>query len=158
MRHFCSYFHQNTQLSFDTQGKKMTKPVVDQLKKMTAEVVSDKKFCKAMTSYVEEDKRDLLSVTVFDGKTQFSASPKIAKLMESHPDVLEVLKEIFEKNLVVEEGVLEKPELKIVADVSLPFLFAPFKDKTRGWTKDNVSEQLTLYLNILGYGIGPIWG
>ena len=33
-------------------------------------------------------------------------------------------------------------------------LFAPFKDKARGWTKETVSEQLTLYLNILGYGYG----
>ena len=44
--------------------------------------------------------------------------------------------------------------MKVFGDDSLPHLFAPFKDKTRGWTKDNVSEQLTLYLNLLGYGIG----
>ena len=154
MRPVCSYFHQNTQLEFDAHSTKMTKPVVEQLKKMTAEVVADKKFCKAMTSYVEEDKRNLLTVTVFDGKTTFSASPKIARIMEDHPDVLETLKEIFEKKLAVQEDVLEKPDLKVVTDISLPFLFAPFKDKKRGWTKDNVSEQLILYLNILGYGIG----
>ena len=131
----------------------MTKPVVE-LKKMLAEVVADKKFCKAMTCYVEDDSRDLFSVTVFNGKAQFSASPKVAKLMEDHPDVLGALKEVFEKKLVVEEEVVEKPELKIVEDVALPLLFAPFKDKTRGWTIDNVEVQLTVYLNILGYGIG----
>ena len=98
---------------------------------MTAEVVADKKFCKAMTCYVEEDKRNLLTVTVFDGKTYFSASPKIARIMEDHPDVLETLKEIFEKKLGVQEDVLEKPDLKVVTDISLPVLFAPFKDKKR---------------------------
>ena len=127
MRPVCSYFHQNAQLEFDAQSTKMTKPVVEQLKKMTAEVVADKKFCKAMTCYVEEDKRNLLTVTVFDGKTYFSASPKIARIMEDHPDVLETLKEIFEKKLTVQEDVLEKPDLKVVTDISLPFLFAPFK-------------------------------
>ena len=33
-------------------------------------------------------------------------------------------------------------------------LSCPFKDKSRGWSKDTVSEQLTLYFNILGYGYG----
>lgn len=121
---------------------------------MNEEVISDKKFCKAMSCYVEEDNRDLFTVTVFDGKSQFSASPRIAKIMEDHPNVLELLKGVFENELGPKEAVVEKPEVKVLGDISLPLLFAPFKDKTRGWTKDNVSEQLTLYLNILGYGIG----
>ena len=115
---------------------------------MNKEVVSDKKFCKAMSCYVEEDNRDLFTVTVFDGKSQFSASPRIAKIMEDHPNVLELLKGVFEKQLGAKEVVLEKPELKVLGDTSMPPLFAPFKDKTRGWTMNNVSEQLTLYFNI----------
>ena len=47
--------------------------MMEAMKKMNKEVVSDKKLCKAMTCYVEEDKRDLFTVTVFDGKSQFSA-------------------------------------------------------------------------------------
>ena len=122
--------------------------MMEAMKKMNKEVVSDKKLCKAMTCYVEEDKSDLFTVTVFDRKSQFSASPRIAKIMEDHPNVLELLKGVFEKQLGAKEVVLEKPELKVLGDTSLPLLFAPFKDKTRGWTKDNVSEQLTLYFNI----------
>ena len=68
--------------------------------------------------------------------------------MGDHPNVLELLKGVFEKQLGAKEVILENPELKVLGDTSLPFLFAPFKDKTRGWTKDNVSEQLTLYFNI----------
>ena len=58
-------------------------------------MVSDRKFCNAMTCYVQEKKRDLFSVTVFDGKAQFSASPKIGKIMEEKPDVMELLKGVF---------------------------------------------------------------
>ena len=132
----------------------MTKIVMEELKKMTADVVGDKKFSKAMTSYVEEEKRDLLSVTVFNGKAYFNASPKVAKIMEEHPDVMEALTDIFEKNLLDDDEKLEKPELKVAESIALPLLFAPFKEKKMGWTKENVSEQLTLYLNILGYGVG----
>ena len=127
---------------------------MEEIKKMNRETVSDKKFCKAMTCYVEEDKRDLLAVTVFDGKPQFSASPQIAKIMEDHPHVLLLLKGVFENQLGAKEVVEEKLEVKVLGDTSLPLLFAPFKDKESGWTKENGSEQLTLYFNLLGYGIG----
>ena len=38
--------------------------------------------------------------------------------------------------------------------MQLPKLFAPFKEKLRGWVKDKVADQLTLYLNVLGFGRG----
>ena len=79
-----------------------------------------------MTCYVQEKKRDLFSVTVFEGKAQFSASPKIGKVMEDHPDVMELLKGVFQKQLAVEKDDLEEPELKVFGDVSLPLLLAPF--------------------------------
>ena len=81
-------------LQFDNQPK-MTRAVVDEIKKMTTDVISDRKFCKAMACYVQEEKRYLFSVTVFDGKAQFSASPKIGKIMEEKPDVMELLKGVF---------------------------------------------------------------
>ena len=68
--------------------------------------------------------------------------------MEDYPDVLLLLKGVFENQLGAKEVVEEKLEVIVLGDTSLPLLFAPFKDKTRGWTKDNVSEQLTLYFNI----------
>ena len=44
------------QFQFDNQPK-MTKAVVDEIKKMTTDVISDRKFCKAMTCYVQEEKK-----------------------------------------------------------------------------------------------------
>ena len=41
----------------------MTKQIIQGLKRQTAEVVADKKFSKVMDAYVEEDKRELFSVT-----------------------------------------------------------------------------------------------
>ena len=131
-----------------------TKKIVEALKRKTAEVVSDKKFAKAMTTYVQEERRELLSVTLFDGKSYFSASPKVAKLMEDNPEVMKKLVEIFEETLVVDNVEEEKPEIKENQKTLLPPLFAPFQDKSRGWNRETVSEQVTLYFNILGYGYG----
>ena len=133
-----------------------TKKIIEELKRKTAEVVADKKFTKAMTSYVQEERRELLSVTLFDGKSYFSASPKVAKLMEENPTVMQKLVQIFEEKLVVEEEKEkeEKPEIKENQKTLLPLLFAPFQDKSRGWNRETVSEQVTLYFNILGYGYG----
>ena len=50
----------------------MTKEIIQGLKRQTAEVVADKKFSKVMDAYVEEDKRELFSVTLFNGKPNFS--------------------------------------------------------------------------------------
>lgn len=131
-----------------------TKKIVEELKRKTTEVVADKKFTKAMTTYVQQEKRQLLSVTLFDGKSYFTASPKVAKLMEENPTVMEKLVEIFEEKLEVDNVKEEKPEIKENQETILPLLFAPFQDKSRGWSKDAVSEQVTLYFNILGYGYG----
>ena len=42
-------------LQFDNQPK-MTRAVVDEIKKMTTDVISDRKFCKAMACYVQEER------------------------------------------------------------------------------------------------------
>ena len=117
-------------------------------------MVADKKFSKVMDAYVEEDKRELFSVTLFNGKPNFFTSPRVAKLLEESPSVLETLTEIFEKKLELDENKVEERVMHKIGEPELPMLFAPFKDKARGWTKETVSEQLTLYLNILGYGYG----
>ena len=53
------------------------------LKKRTDEVVADKKLLKALTSYVEEG-RDMLCVTIFDGKAEICTSPVCScSLLES---------------------------------------------------------------------------
>ena len=132
----------------------MTKQIIQGLKRQTAEVVADKRFSKVMDAYVEEDKRELFSVTLFNGKPNFFASPRVAKLLEESPSVLETLTEIFEKKLELDENKVEERVMHKIGEPELPMLFAPFKDKARGWTKETVSEQLTLYLNILGYGYG----
>ena len=67
---------------------------------------------------------------MFDGKPQFSTSPRIAKIMEDYPDVLLLLKGVFENQLGAKEVIEEKLEVKVLGDTSLPLLFAPFKDKT----------------------------
>ena len=46
------------------------------------------------------------------------------------------------------------PIVSINQDVHLPKMFAPFRDKKRGWNDQNVKEQLVLYFNTLGYGYG----
>ena len=46
------------------------------LREKTEQVVADKKLVKALVSYVEE-KRDILAVTIFDGKAEFNTSPGI---------------------------------------------------------------------------------
>ena len=40
--------------------------------------------------------------------------------MEDHPDVMELLKGVFQKQLAVEKNDPEEPELKVFEDVSLP--------------------------------------
>ena len=52
------------------------------------------------------------------------------------------------------ESLQTKLELKSTRPLTLPPLFAPFKDEKKGWTKSNVAEQVTLYINLLGYGYG----
>ena len=62
-----------------------------------------------------------------------------------------ILQNLF---FVKSECLLTKLELKSTRPLTLPPLFAPFKDEKKGWTKSNVAEQVTLYINLLGYGIG----
>ena len=121
---------------------------------------------KALTNYVVEEKRDLLCVTIFDGNAELCSSPEIAKLLEKEPDLMSGLMKLFEEkakrdveekgkpNIAKSESHQTKLELKSTRLLTLPPLFAPFKDEKKGWTKSNVAEQVTLYINLLGYGIG----
>ena len=118
------------------------------LKQLTDQVVEDKKVQKALTSYVEGG-RDLLCVTIFAGKSVLSSSPEIAQRLEKKPELMAALMELFEDKLQVttkSEETDQKPDL--------PPIFAPFKNEKMGWTKAMVAEQLNLYLNLLGYGVG----
>ena len=133
------------------------------LRQKTEQVVADKKIQKAMTSYVVDDKRDLLCVTIFDGKAELCSSPEIAKLLEKQPELMAGLMKLFEDKAKADaskskdaknEDVETKLELKSTRPLILPPLFAPFKDVKKGWTKSNVADQVTLYINLLGYGIG----
>ena len=126
------------------------------LKQLTDQVVEDKKVQKALTSYVEGG-RHLLCVTIFAGKSVLSSSPEIAERLEKKPELMAALMELFEdKSLVTakSEETDEKPEVKMNRPLILPPLFAPFKNEKKGWTKAMVAEQLNLYLNLLGYGVG----
>ena len=133
------------------------------LKQRTDQVVGDKKLLKALTTYVEE-RRDMLCVTIFDGKGEICTSPEIAKLLEQKTDLIAGLMKVFEDKAKLDreaskhgekpDGDQTKPELKSNKQITLPPLFAPFKDEKKGWTKSNVADQLTLYINLLGYGVG----
>ena len=126
------------------------------LKQLTDQVVEDKKVQKALTSYVEGG-RDLLCVTIFAGKSVLSSSPEIAQRLEKKPELMAALMELFkDKSLVTakSEETDEKPEVKMNRPLILPPPFAPFKNEKMGWTKAMVAEQLNLYLNLLGYGVG----
>ena len=126
-------------------------------------MVADKKLLKALTSYVEEG-RDMLCVTIFDGKAEICTSPSVAKLLEQQTGLVEGLMKLFEDKAKVDTEALKHgenpsddgtiPDVKSNKTLTLPPLFAPFKDEKKGWTKTNVADQLTLYINLLGYGVG----
>ena len=90
----------------------------------------------------------------------------LAKLLEKEPDLMSGLMKLFEEkakrdveekgkpNIAKSESLQTKLELKSTRPLTLPPLFAPFKDEKKGWTKSNMAEQVTLYINLLGYGIG----
>ena len=127
------------------------------LRQRTDQVVADKKLMKAMTTYAEE-KRDLLAVTIFNGKAELTTSPGIAKLLEKETHLIEGLMKVFEEKAKRDREVFLagvkpeddelKPELRTNKHETLPPLFAPFKNEEKGWTKCNVADQLTLYINL----------
>ena len=80
-------------------------------------------------------------------KTEFNTSSGISRELDEHPEYAEMLK----KQSSVRNEKSENNVLHIIKEkVELPKLFASFKDKS----KENVQDQATLYLNILGYGKG----
>jgi len=77
-------------------------------------------------------------------------SSRIRQKLQKSPHLVHALVLLF--------GESEEPETKQTLasnkELHLPKLFAPFKDKRRGWHIGTVREQAILYLNCLGYGHG----
>ena len=77
-------------------------------------------------------------------------SSRIGQKLQKSPHLVHALVLLF--------GESEEPETKQTLasnkELHLPKLFAPFKDKRRGWHIGTVREQAILYLNCLGYGHG----
>ena len=128
------------------------------LKEMAKEVVADKVLKRGMANYVTNSKRKFLGITEFDGKLDYGTSTNVAKELENNPECIKMLKALFGRteDEDPEENILTncKEEGENNKEVELPKLFAPFKNKNRGWNKEGVQDQATLYLNILGYGKG----
>ena len=78
-------------------------------------------------------------------------SSRIGKKLEKKPELVDALLELFENS---EEEELCEQTIVSNKEIHLPKLFAPFKDKSRGWRDQAVKEQATLYMNCLGYGHG----
>ena len=122
------------------------------LKEMTRQVIADKMFGKAIEDYGEKSKRNVLVVTEFDNRTDVIVSANIARKLENKPELVKALTELFELENDDEND--EDYSLLAHKRFHLPKLAVPFKDIERGWNSDLVSDQATLYLNILGYGNG----
>ena len=78
-------------------------------------------------------------------------SEGIAKNLEKKPHLVDALLELFESSNGVQ---ISEQKLASNKQLHLPKLFAPYKDKRRGWNITAVREQAILYLNCLGYGHG----
>ena len=119
---------------------------IDQLKEETAKVVADNVFKKSMRTYVSKGQRSLLAVTEFDGKVDIQGSKKVIAALKGHPELeyslhklFEVLNEVLDED--IEDGELndDSEVSSLNTDTRLPKLFAPFKDKARGWTVNEES-------------------
>ena len=135
----------------------------DYLKEQVAKVVADNVPKKALKTYTNKGKRSLLNVTVFDGVVDIQGSKRVIAALKGNPELeyslhklFDILKDVPEED--IEDGEVDEDLKEEVSSlnsiVSLPKLFAPFKDKSRGWTVKNVEQQALLYINILGYGNG----
>ena len=101
---------------------------------------------------------NILCLNEFDIMAQIEVTNKWAKIFKMKPHIKDALVELTEesnKNVEELDGDQENNANPIVSmnqDVHLPKMFAPFRDKKRGWNDQNVKEQLVLYFNTLGYG------
>ena len=102
-----------------------------------------------MRTYVSRGQRIIFAVTEFDGKVDIQGSKKVIAALKGHPELEYSLHKLFEVlNEVLDEDI-EDEELNDDSEVSslyslntgtrLPKLFAPCKDKARGWTVNEES-------------------
>ena len=121
------------------------------IKILTSQVQEDGKLKRVIEAYVEEGGRDLICITKFDGQQEIMVSSRIGQKLQKSPNLVHALVLLFGEET-------EEPETKQTLasnkELHLPKLFAPFKDKRRGWHIGTVREQAILYLDCLGYGHG----
>ena len=120
------------------------------LKTLTNHVQEDGKLRKTLEAYVESG-REIICVTKFNNQEEIMVSEGIAKNLEKKPHLVDALLELFESSNGVQ---ISEQKLASNKQLHLPKLFAPYKDKRRGWNIHAVREQAILYLNCLGYGHG----
>ena len=121
------------------------------IKILTSQVQEDGKLKRVIEAYVEEGGRDLICITKFDGQQEIMVSSRIGQKLQKSPNLVHALVLLFGEET-------EEPETKQTLasnkELHLPKLFAPLKDKRRGWHIGTVREQAILYLDCLGYGHG----
>ena len=121
------------------------------IKILTSQVQEDGKLRRVIEAYVEEGGRDLICITKFDGQQEIMVSSRIGQKLQKSPHLVHALVLLFGEET---EETETKQTLASNKELHLPKLFAPFKDKRRGWHIGTVREQAILYLNCLGYGHG----
>ena len=133
--------------------------IKSKLKQKYDEVVADKVLLKALQSYTDKGQRNVLVITEFDGKINIKGSKNLIAGLRGSPELEYSLHQVFELSTRVADEDLEhekgeKGVYSLYNDLKLPKLFAPFKDKERGWNAKNVEMQALLYINLLGFGNG----
>ena len=100
------------------------------IKILTSQVQEDGKLKRVIEAYVEEGGRDLICITKFDGQQEIMVSSRIGQKLQKSPNLVHALVLLFGEET-------EEPETKQTLasnkELHLPKLFAPFKDKRRGW-------------------------
>ena len=121
-------------------------------KEMIKQVVVEKIFDKAIEDFGEKNKRNILVVKEFDGRAEVICSSSIARKLEKRPEFVKELQKLLEDDTETTDD----DDYNLVSNkrLHLPKLSIPFKDTKRGWNIEVARENATLYLNILGYGIG----
>ena len=102
------------------------------IKILTSQVQEDGKLKRVIEAYVEEGGRDLICITKFDGQQEIMVSSRIGQKLQKSPHLVHPV-----HALVLLFGESEETETKQTfasnKELHLPKLFAPFKDKRRGW-------------------------
>ena len=111
-------------------------------KVMIKQIIAEKTFEKAIEDFGEKNKRNILVVKEFDGRAEIMCSSSIARKLKKRPEFVKELQKLLED------------DTETTDDDDYNLVYIPFKDTKRGWNIEVARENATLYLNILGYGIG----